>query len=77
MSKDVNDRVSQLNNDLFNFFKFDNSLLIGGVQERLKGNSMQMLFYKSPTKTGNYDLQLDARPSMTTDKDFETIINEA
>ena len=57
-------------------------MIVGGVQDRSKANSIQLLFYKQEAleNTGqrpSYEIKVESHPESTSDKSFELILNQA
>ena len=59
-------------------------MVIGGIQDPGKVNSMHLLLYKTDQhkmgaqgENSSYDISVEIKPSVTNDKDFEILLNSA
>jgi hypothetical protein len=57
-------------------------MIIGGIQDPDKANNLNLLFYRTEhyrqTRDGEiaqYDISIDVKPAISTEKDFEICIN--
>ena len=57
-------------------------MIVGGVQDRNKGNLIQLVFYRQESieNTGeraSYEIRVEVKEEDTSDKDFELYFNQA